>query len=149
MDLRINIFESYLKSLRCGYSNGTVSTAKPILLISLLDFIPLCKANRFQVTDDRLTNIYKSNCSAYGNQCLTPINIPFFHLGSSPFYDLIWNSPDNRPPISHTPSAKYLRENLAYAKFDDDFWTLIQDSTVRDRFKQAIINQYLTAENFK
>ena len=43
----------------------------------------------------------------------------------------------------HTPSAKYLREHLQYAKLDDELWELLQDAENREYFKQNIMNRYI------
>lgn len=69
---------------------------------------------------------------------------PFFHLSSAPFYHLIWKQESESPKKSTTPSAKYLRENLLYAKLDDELWELLQDAESREYIKQNIIRRYLT-----
>ena len=46
--------------------------------------------------------------------------------------------------MSSSPSAKYLREHLLYAKLDDDLWELLQDTESREYIKQNIIRRYLT-----
>ena len=46
--------------------------------------------------------------------------------------------------MSSTPSAKYLREHLQYAKLDDELWKLLQDADNREYFRRNIINRYLS-----
>jgi predicted restriction endonuclease len=69
---------------------------------------------------------------------------PYFHLGSSDFYHLVWREGVKPPMFSKSPSAKYLRENLLYAKLDDELWDLLQDAESRDYLKRSIIKRYLT-----
>lgn len=69
---------------------------------------------------------------------------PFFHLSSASFYRLIWKQGVEQSNKASTPSAKYLRENLLYAKLDDELWELLQDAENRDYIKQNIIRRYLT-----
>ena len=69
---------------------------------------------------------------------------PFFHLSSASFYRLIWKQGVEQSHKASTPSAKYLRENLLYAKLDDELWELLQDAENRDYIKQNIISRYLT-----
>lgn len=71
---------------------------------------------------------------------------PLFHLSSSPFYHLIWKQGIEPPSMSHTPSAKYLRENLLYAKLDDELWDLLQEAENREYLKRCIIDRYLTKQ---
>ena len=64
-------------------------------------------------------------------------------MSSEPFYELVWKEGTRPPILSHTPSAKYLREHLAYAKLDDDLWALLQEAENREYLRQVIIDQYL------
>ena len=41
-----------------------------------------------------------------------------------------------------TPSAKYLRENVQYASFDNALWDLLQDEETRNYFREVIINHF-------
>lgn len=69
---------------------------------------------------------------------------PFFHLSSASFYHLIWKQGAEVLKKFTTPSAKYLREHLLYAKLDDELWELLQDAESREYIKQSIIRRYLT-----
>ena len=60
------------------------------------------------------------------------------------FYHLIWRQGLEPPVKTVTPSAKYLRENLLYAKLDDELWDLLQDAENREYLKRSIIERYLT-----
>lgn len=69
-----------------------------------------------------------------------------YHLGSSEYYHLVWKT-NSRPPMNtHTPSEKYLRENLMYAKFDDELWGILQDAESREYIRRNIITRFLTKQ---
>lgn len=41
-------------------------------------------------------------------------------------------------------SAKYLKENVKYARFDNALWDLLQDSESRQALREVIIKNFLT-----
>ena len=41
---------------------------------------------------------------------------------------------------------KYLRENLLYAKFDDELWEILQDAESREYIRRNIITRFLTKQ---
>lgn len=152
-NLQIDIYGEMLKTLRLGNRNGKIATSKPILILSIIDSISAgdIVENKFSFEDSYLRLRYKTLSEFFLGQIKTqflPFFIrPYFHLDSEPFYELVWKS-DKRPETnSHTPSAKYLRDNLAYAKLDDDLWELLQVQENRDYLKQVIINRYLNNFN--
>lgn len=136
----LEIYCNMFISLKRGNHRGVVSNAKPIFLISMIEAIPFI-GNQFNVDNLWLKDFYKGNESYFSN--MTPFVAPFFHLNSEPFYHLKWKENVTPPSNSHTPSAKFLRENLLYAKLDDELWSLLQDAGNREYLKQAIIDQYL------
>lgn len=143
MDLQVNIFSEMFQKITRGNYRGTFSNAKPIYLLSLIDLASNSKENQISLSDKSLLDLYTLNQDLFDTNCKTSLIYPFFHLDSEPFYELVWKS-DERPKMnSHTPSAKYLRENLAYAKLDDELWKLLQEQKNRDYLKQVIINRYL------
>ncbi len=42
--------------------------------------------------------------------------------------------------------GKYLRENLLYAKLDDELWELLQDAESREYLRESIVKRYLTKQ---
>ncbi|MCM1143030.1 MAG: hypothetical protein NC453_31070 [Muribaculum sp.] len=143
MEYLIEIYKTKLTSIKRGNFRGIVSNAKPIFLISLIEAIPYINDNTFGVDNHILKSFYKENKPLFREATITPFIAPYFHMGSEPFYSLIWKCNTIPPSNSQTPSAKFLRENLQYAKLDDDLWDLLQDADNREYLKQAIINQYL------
>lgn len=143
MDLQVNIFSELFSKITRGNFRGVFSNAKPIYLLSIIDLIQVKQDNRFLLSDKILNGLYLDNLNQFDKSCKTVLINPYFHLGSEPFYELIWKSDERPETNSHTPSAKYLRDNLAYAKLDDDLWELLQVQENRDYLKQVIINRYL------
>lgn len=96
--------------------------------------------------DNNLKDIYNTFARYYNETNLAPIILPYFHLNSSDFYHLIWRE-ENRPPYNgKTPSEKYLRENLLYAKLDDELWEILQDAESREYIRRNIITRFLTKQ---
>lgn len=143
MDYQLEIYRSMLTSIKRGNYRGVVSNAKPIFLISLIEAIPFIKDNMFDVDNYILKSYYAENNPLFKGSTFTPLIAPYFHMSSEPFYSLIWKDGVIPPPNSLTPSGKFLRENLRYAKLDDELWELLQDPKNREYLKQAIIDQYL------
>lgn len=142
-NLVIEIYRDMFLRLSRGNHRGVFSNAKPLFLLAVIDSIPsIVKNNRFEITNGEFVELYKTQSKLYNQGAPTPIEKPFYHLQSEDFYTLVWN--DNFvPDIKNSPSAKYLRENLAYAKLDDDLWKLLQTQENRVYLKQIIINRYL------
>lgn len=147
--LQVEIYCEMFKTLRLGNRDGRSATSKPILILSILDAISAGKLieNMIPFENYYLRLRYKTLSECFSGSIRTqflPFFIrPYFHLSSEPFYELVWKSKERPKTNSHTPSAKYLRENLAYAKLDDDLWELLQVQENRDFLKQVIINRYL------
>lgn len=143
-------YADIMLSLHTGRLNGSVAVSKPLYIMAIIDAIELDKLteNRINLDNEfmrkRFGQLYEQvNGNKKGNEISFFVR-PFFHLGSSFFYHLIWQRGINPPTNSTTPSAQYLRENLLYAKLDDELWDLLQDAESRKFLKQSIIKRYLT-----
>lgn len=144
MNLYVEVFSHMFTCLKRGRDNhGNLSLAKPIFVLSLLEYVPFMKNNVIEFRDGMLFDFYESNMKFWEIEYKSPILNPFYHLGSEPFFELVWKDDSIMPIKRRTPSAKFLRENLEYAKLDDDLWELLQDSTNREYLKQAVIAKYL------
>lgn len=143
MNYSLETYRIMLTSVKRGRSKVGYSKAKPLFLITLIDFVPFCKGNEIHFGDTTFADFYKNNQEFFAKDCATPMEVPFYHLKSESFYNLVWKNPSVTSIIKHTPSAKFLREHLLYAKLDDDLWELLQDQSNREYLKNAIINQYL------
>jgi len=137
-------------SLHLGLKNGSTSVSKPIYLLAILAAIDENELNCNQI---EFENTYirryfgskyeeiNGNKKGFGSSFFIR---PYFHLGSSDFYHLIWKSKSIPALSSNTPSTKYLRENLLYAKLDDELWNLLQVSENREIIRKNIINRYFS-----
>ena len=150
MNVLISIYTDMLLSLSQGNYRGNISLSKPIFILSILESINKgdIKDNEITLNNIDLTNTFAGLYNHYneninGLKSSSFLN-PFFHLATSDFYHLIWKEGVKQPPMSSTPSGKYLRENLLYAKLDDELWDLLQDAENREFLKHKIINNYLT-----
>lgn len=142
MDYRLDIFRQMLLYMRRGRSKGVYINAKPIFCLALIDWSGTSLKNEIEWNNQIIFSNYESIVNSFGETPKTPIWKPFYYLSSEPFYSLIWKTtlPDN---IGKLISAKFLRENLLYARLDDELWELLQDPSNREYLKNAIINQYL------
>lgn len=141
MDYALDIYRQMFASLKRGNYRGVFSNAKPIYLISLIDYLPTLKENKFKWGDKTLLTIYLNNTAQLIAFPFTPMIKPFFHLSSEPFYTLVWreNPPDN---LLKYPSARLLKEYLDYAKLDNELWELLQNESNRAYLRECIIKNY-------
>lgn len=137
------MYRQMFTSLKRGNIKGVFSNAKPIFIITLLDLIDHhFRNNAIKWSDETLEHQYLMNFVRYDSNKPTPLWKPFYYLGSEPFYYLHWNENLAIQQLKQ-PSAKFLRENLAYAKLDDDLWELLQDERNREYLKNCLIDYYL------
>ena len=137
-----------LLAIRRGNGVNGKSNAKPLFLLSIVENISLMrlKQNVIMWNDEHLIYSYDGLHRYVDEIGHVPLIVPYYHLCSSEFYHLCWIK-ECRPPIKgHTPSAKYLRENLLYAKLDDELWDLLQEAENREYLKRCIIERYLTKQ---
>lgn len=141
MDYALDIYRQMFASLKRGNHRGVFSNAKPIFLISLIDYLPSLKENEFKWGDKAFLATYLSNTAQLADSPPTPIIKPFFHLSSEPFYTLVWreNPPDK---LLKYPSPRLFKEYLDYAKLDDELWKLLQDESSRLFLRECIIKNY-------
>lgn len=147
MDSYLAIYTDMLLSLQLGNYRGIVSLSKPLYVLAIIDSIKSIENNRIYIDNLVIERQFKKLYQRFqGDFAYTRAAYiaPFFHLASSEFYHLMWNDKVEPPSMSSTPSAKYLREHLQYAKLDDKLWELLQDTDNREYFRRNIINRYLS-----
>lgn len=147
MDSYLAIYTDMLLSLQLGNYRGIVSLSKPLYVLAIIDSINSIENNRIYIDNLVIERQFKKLYQRFqGDFAYTRAAYiaPFFHLASSEFYHLMWNDKVEPPSMSSTPSAKYLREHLQYAKLDDKLWELLQDTDNREYFRRNIINRYLS-----
>ena len=146
-DLRLQYYKVVLLSIKRSTKNGVSINAKPILLLSFFDLIAqgIVKENKF-VFDENLIHTYTEICKQYEqDKNITPCVYPFYHIRNDGFVNLTFK--DSSTKLPHTPSAKYLRENVKYASFDNALWDLLQDTEARSILQEMLINHFLTPKN--
>lgn len=147
MDSYLAIYTDMLLSLQLGNYRGIVSLSKPLYVLAIIDSIKSIENNRIYIDNLVIERLFKKLYQRFqGDFAYTRAAYiaPFFHLASSEFYHLMWNDKVEPPSMSSTPSTKYLREHLQYAKLDDKLWELLQDTDNREYFRRNIINRYLS-----
>lgn len=142
----LDMYRQMFDSLRRGNIKGIYSNAKPIFLLSIIDYIThLERPNHFVWGDKKFENIYISNFNVYDSAVPTPFWKPFYYMSSEPFYSLIWQEAPNEKAIKR-PSGKTLKDFLSFAKLDDELWELLQDPENREYLRNCIIKQYLFSQ---
>lgn len=137
----LKLYENLFWRISCGNSKGKKVNAKPIYLISLIEAVPLLDENKIFFDNDIIRKFYKQNLSFYESEFSTPIFKPFYYCGSESFYELVWNKNGYIDPKKVSP--KSIKDNISYAKFDDDLWELLQDSENREYLKHVLIKEFI------
>ena len=144
-ELKLQYYRTVLIQTKRGNGRGVTINAKPILIVALLDCIEkgLFIDNKI-LFDSKLENLYKECYSLYEpEKKITPFYKPFFHLQS----DGYWHLFRNNDVELRNPSAKYIRENIKYASFDNALWDLLQDAKARSVLREVVINHFFTHKN--
>ncbi len=144
-------YTNRIMNIRQAKMWGERIVAKPVLLVALIDGI---ESNVFQnnhfVINDWLEERYLNLMCQYtkGSQFDHPTGIekPFWHLESDGFWHLQYPGESLRK--NHTPSKAWLKENVRYARFDDDLWFLLQSREWRMKLREYIIEHKLTDDTW-
>lgn len=137
-----------ISKTRCGNTRGRIVNAKPLFILTVIEAIEtgVLLENRIYHNDEKMKNLYISLCQSHEPQYNpSPYILPYFHLSKDSYYHIKWRGKPFVPsPHAHSPSAKYLKENAEYAYLDEALWELLQDETVREDFKELIINFFIS-----
>lgn len=140
----LDMYRQMFLTMRRGHANGEPSKAKPVFILSLIEFIPLISQNLIQISDPILIDYYTTNLELYTGKKTPSLPVPFFHMDSEPFYEILWKSSDRPKNYPHTQSAKSILQFAQGAKLDDELWELLQDAGNREYLKNVIIETYLS-----
>jgi putative restriction endonuclease len=139
--------------LKRSASNGG-APHKPILLLSIFELIRKgdISSNQIEITPELVLE-FKSNWSKLVVTEHSPnFSLPFFHLRSEPFWRLITNIGMNIPlTSSHSiKSLNALKEAIAFAELDKEFFRLLIDPIQNGLFVDQILEKYFheTRANF-
>jgi len=138
--LKIQYYSYVFMQMKRGNSRGRYINAKPIFLLSLFDLIEkkIIIENKIYYSE-QIDESYKKHYNNYEPTMVpTPLYKPFYHLIFDGFWHIEWL---NQGDIKI--SAKYLRENVKYARFDNALWDLLQDRDCRQALRQVIIQHFL------
>ena len=135
-----NFYHEQLVSLRQQSVHGETSIAKPMLILSIIDDIENNNLVSNKIFSEEIFPLYKKKCSSHGNGHIPFFYYPFYFLTSDGFYHLKWKG---EPIKTNAPTGKLIRENVEYAYFDDALWNLLQNVSVREEYREAIISHYL------
>lgn len=116
-------------SVKQKSTNGVTNAAKPALVIAVIDAIAAGEVKNNQIRFQDIEARYISTLEKWQPE-KTPLKYPFYHMESDGFWHLKWIGEQSTKRIS--PSAKFLRENIEYAYFDNALWDLLQDEEARN-----------------
>ena len=141
--LLVEYYKNVLLTINQKRTNGKSNIAKPILLLTIIALIDegyiIGNTIRF---DNHLIETYNRLFKQYSD-VITPVVYPFYYMRHDAFYAIKGKAERK------TPSAKYIHDNIEYAYLDDGLWELLQDESIRNEYRQQIINQYLKDNNNK
>lgn len=149
MEPLLGVYIDKLLSVNTGTIKGNTAVSKLLYILSVIIAIEkgLLRENiikfDFPFVKENFASLYEKYYHNRKGYQIAFFVRPFFHLSSSNFYHLTWKSETKPINNSKTPSAKFIREHLLYAKFDDELWDLLQDEESRERLKRNIIERYL------
>ena len=142
-------FANYTKrimNIRQAKIRGEVIVAKPVLLLAIIDGIScdLFKDNKIYMTEWLESQyVMLMQKYMYSSQFDNPTDIsnPFWHLQSDGFWHLKLATDS---PKGVTPSKRWLKEEVAFAYFDEDLWLLLNNKVWRMKLRDYIIEHKLT-----
>lgn len=136
--LQVSYYKDALVSIHVAKLRGVENIAKPVLMLAIFEGIAdgSIIGNRI-VYNDKLANDYKRIYLEFRKPPITLPVYPYYYLHSDTFYHVKGDT------SRKTPSVKYLKENVEYAALDEELWDLLQDSAIREEYRQAIIRRFL------
>ena len=143
---RSDAFTQRIMNIKQAKINGEVIVAKPVLLLALIDGVEkgVFGSNHFMLNEwleERYFSLMKQYTKNSQFEVLSPISNPFWHLQSDGFWHLqLKNGHEGKA----TPSIAWLKDNVEFARFDDDLWVLLQNQEKRIYLRDFIIEQKLT-----
>lgn len=140
-----------IMNIRQAKIRGEVIMAKPVLLLALIDGISenVFIDNEFGLKDwleERYLTLMRMYVSSSQFSNVTGIENPFWHLATDGFWTLQYR---HEPPNGVSPSKRWLKENVEYARFDESLWILLQNKVWRMKLREYIIEHKLTDDFWK
>lgn len=129
-------------SVKQKSTNGVTNAAKPALVIAVIEAIAAGEIKNNQIRFQDIKARYISTLEKWQPE-KTPLKYPFYHMEGDGFWHLKWNG--EQPTKRISPSAKFLRENIDWAYFDNALWDLLQDEEARKGYIDAITKYFKNA----
>lgn len=137
MSLKLDLYIDDILRVKCAYSHGNRIMAKPILLFTVIAYV-----NSGVITENKilfnnlLADFYKTIWNMFCKIDATPMWKPYYHLSSDGFWHLKWKENSTHKPAN---SAKFIRDNIEYAYFDDELWELLQEEETRTKLLNVLV----------
>lgn len=145
----LNKYIHYFLKLRRDKKNGG-APHKPILLLSIINLFErnIIDSNKIHITPE-LVSFFKSNWSSlvttshYSNFAL-----PFYHMKSEPFWDLVPNLNCDKWVASKSSMRTFsnLKTAINHALIDIELYQLLIKPISREILKKELLNQYFSVE---
>ena len=146
-ELKRKYYQTELIRIHRGNSRGVFINAKPLYVISLIECIDkgILLENKIEYPAPEIEKVYLETCEKYEpGRKLSPFILPYFHISTESFYDIQWKGTKFVPSRhAHSPSGKYLKENVSYAYLDEALFDLLQYDANRQVLSRVLIETYL------
>lgn len=117
---------------------GSPIIAKPVFMLTIFRMIEDGSLLGNNITySDELCNTYSVLFKQYSTGRITPVIYPYYYLNSEEFYYVKGDT------SKRTPSVSFVEERIEFAALDDELWDLLQDPSVRNDYREAIIKKFL------
>ena len=137
-----------LYSLRRDKRGSHERPHKPVLLLSIIDLLDrgVIQENAVPFSEELVTTFKRYFAVVKQHDDRPTIENPFYFLAGDKFWQVIsrgGNEPLYREGYaSGAPSAAQLRRQGAVGRFDQGFWTLMNDPVSRHQLREALIARY-------
>lgn len=144
MNLQVSYYKSCVLSIHRGLAFGVPSNAKPLFLLTIIKGIEEGTIIGNQIKyDDTIERKYNELCKLYEpSRKPAPLYKPFYHSDKENYYSIKWKNGHMPDHNYHTPSSRFIKDNMEYAYLESGFWDMLQDKEVRDGIKAIIEKQY-------
>ena len=140
-------YADILSHMPVNKNKSKVAPHKAILLLTIIDMIENGEIlSPFIPINDSLTENFKRvwRAKVPSNSGYKPkIAYPFFHLSSSPFWELV-KTPSYHGQIEYS-TIKALKRDYSGAIIDVGLFRIMKDPTNREKIKKILKSEYLDA----
>lgn len=149
MEKNLEKYSKQLKKLKRGFNKGLGRAPhKPILLIAITQLIRNnnITSNKIFITPE-LVLAFKANWeSLVETKHIPNFSLPFFHLKSEPFWNLVSKSglQLTLTKSKSIKSFKNLNDTIAFAEIDKELFMLLKDSETSLILEQFLLTNYFS-----